>query len=121
MSVPGTAADAPISCSDAISTVTGTGPRARSALKNATPDRRAHTDPGRWAGTFNIGLSTFDLNLVPQQGRNGTVRFEVEGRRTVHNLDLTAHLHHRLAETIDNMTELLNLSTAVDARTDRMG
>jgi hypothetical protein len=41
MSVPGTAADVAISCSDSISTVPGTGPRVRNALKDGTPAHRA--------------------------------------------------------------------------------
>jgi hypothetical protein len=41
MSVPGTAADVSISCSDAISTVPGTGPRFRGAREDGTPGHRA--------------------------------------------------------------------------------
>ena len=46
MSVPGTAADVSISCSDAISTVPGTGPRVRGACEDGTPAHR----PPRQAG-----------------------------------------------------------------------
>ena len=49
MSVPGTAADVSISCSDAISTVPGTGPCVLDALQNGTSGQRALCRNG-WVG-----------------------------------------------------------------------
>jgi len=43
MSVPGTAADGSISCSGAISTVPGTGPRVRNPLESGTPAHCTHS------------------------------------------------------------------------------
>jgi len=54
MSVPGTAADIPISCSGAISTVPGTGPRAWNQFEDGAPA------PSGWKGE----LSTFNLQRV---------------------------------------------------------
>ena len=63
MAVPGTAAEVAISCSDAISTVPGTDPRARSAHEWARPINAPFSswEEGR-------GLSTFDFRL-PQTVR----------------------------------------------------
>jgi len=63
MSVPGTAADVPISCSGAISTVPGTGPRRLSPLESDTPARRAHAAPGGRLETPDSQRSTFDFRL----------------------------------------------------------
>ena len=54
MSVPGTAADVSISCSDAISTVPGTGPRVRGAREDGTPAYRALSRTGRAGGNYQL-------------------------------------------------------------------